>query len=625
MGCLFGMMSIRGLVDETVINSVDTTRGKHLDTYKTSWACLGVQNNSRFESARITSEGKFVIASLSDCFADLDAFNKNVADAYRGGLKEVKDFLESVCTDYSVAILDGERRRLDLTVDALSLRKLYYYFDGDVMLFSSSLKHVVRALLNLRILRLPLRDEDFEIDSILTFILFAVPPPGMTFFAGIKKTMPGELVEYTSKGFNKETLLCLDDHITRITLPGEEDYVNLSDEVIREAIKARVRAAPTTVSLTSGLDSNLIAAYLAEILGNRFLTGINIAYEGFYDESNRALEVGDALGIEVVVNRLNVDSDRLIKSIDECLDILEEPSTRTSYLSRSELLKTSAKYGESLFMGEAADELFGGYWSWLWRWDEIFPTKLFSFFPSSLWNPMIKFGGALLGIKEPLRTMDESLEDFVSVASNPSMGTLFSVAGGSSRFISKELGCPIDCKNLALKTFKPILNSSEKISKINDPIAGKGYLLLMLANIGDVTVDESLASRLDVRLELPYYDLGVSSMFLSMPGHLKVKGKNTKYIIRRLCKSPGLLPESVVYGPKSRFRHPVDEVMWNPDYRAFLEEKIERSHGFVRAQIFEKLLKNLSVKPRRFLRTRERMYTFLHWITLLIEDLACFR
>lgn len=162
--------------------------------------------------------------------------------------------LQRVVGDFALAVWDGEQ--LVLARDFPGQRPLCYWHTGDQMAFAS----MPRGLLALPDVA-PMADER----SLERFARHARPQDDATFFAGIRRVMPGETVVFTPAGARRTAHWSPPRSL--LELPRDEDYVEAVRETLDVAVAARLRGAENGLAchLSAGLDSSAVAATAARL------------------------------------------------------------------------------------------------------------------------------------------------------------------------------------------------------------------------------------------------------------------------------------------------------------------------------------------------------------------------
>jgi asparagine synthetase B (glutamine-hydrolysing) len=92
-----------------------------------------------------------------------------------------------------------------------------------------------------------------------------------------------------------------------------------------------------------------------------------------------------------------------------------------------------------------------------------------------------------------------------------------------------------------------------RVSSISDTISKTSLFLFMLLTQSDVTVDENICSRLGLELKLPYLDSRIVRFAFSINPRHKLRGKVTKYLLRKVIERYNLIPAEIAQQEKSGF------------------------------------------------------------------------
>jgi len=109
-----------------------------------------------------------------------------------------------------------------------------------------------------------------------------------------------------------------------------------------------------TISLSSGIDSTLIASIIKKNFPNLEINSLSITFSDSFDESPFAKQIADRLDI----NHHVVFVDNFLEELPKAIKITEKPfwDLHWYYIARE-----AKKYSKNFFSGDGGDELFGGY------------------------------------------------------------------------------------------------------------------------------------------------------------------------------------------------------------------------------------------------------------------------
>jgi len=261
---------------------------------------------------------------------------------------------------FAIALYDLQKRRLLLVRDHFGIKPFYYYFDEGQqhLLFASEIK----ALLCYQDLK-PTPNESI----IFQYLVQRVHDHSEeTFFAGIKKLLPGELLEIS---FGNSGRLKIDrrkfwslnfDHLNNRTKVGGRDLVEKFANLLEESVRLRLVAdVPVGVCLSGGLDSSTISILISSLTGKAQKTFSAI----FPGEKNNEQEFIDVTNRKTSAKPYFVypKSEGLFAELEELVRVQEEPFISSGPYAQYCVMRKAKKEVKVLLDGQGGDELLAGY------------------------------------------------------------------------------------------------------------------------------------------------------------------------------------------------------------------------------------------------------------------------
>jgi asparagine synthase (glutamine-hydrolysing) len=238
---------------------------------------------------------------------------------------------------FSISLWDRKEKTLYLIRDILGVKPLYYKQKGENIFFSTLIK--------------PLLIEDnysINLDAVNYYSNFGYNDLNETFYKGIFKILPGELLIYKNKKINKKKYLNF-------------NFKNkISDKFIKEKIssiikKQSISDVPISIALSGGIDSNIL---LSNIEKNLKSYSVSFSYMG-----NKNLDAiyaaKRAKKFNINHNEISISDDDFFDSLEKINDLLEEPIGNQNSVSNYFLSKIVKE--KVLFVGDGGDEIFTGY------------------------------------------------------------------------------------------------------------------------------------------------------------------------------------------------------------------------------------------------------------------------
>ncbi|WJJ97090.1 asparagine synthase (glutamine-hydrolyzing) [Algibacter luteus] len=264
--------------------------------------------------------------------------------------KGIDWFLNQANGMFAMALYNSETKTLLLVRDRMGIKPLYFYNDGEHLVFSSEIKAILSS---------GLVDAQFNDEAVDEYLANRYIRTPYTFFKDVFQVNPGTYLR-----IDKELSI---DEIKYWDIPevfnmskeyNEEEILNGLDEEINKAIKYRLIAdVPLGTYLSGGVDSSLITAITAlnkkeEV--NTYTIGFEEINEFEYSEV--IAEKYKTNHHEILMRKEDYMSnwERLINFKDAPLGVPNEIP----------LAVMSSKLKEKITVvlsGEGADELMGGY------------------------------------------------------------------------------------------------------------------------------------------------------------------------------------------------------------------------------------------------------------------------
>jgi asparagine synthase (glutamine-hydrolysing) len=293
---------------------------------------------------------------------------------------------------------------------------------------------------------------------------------------------------------------------------------------------------PVGVFISGGLDSSLLATLASRAIGVDKVHTFSAQFaEASYDESGDAAEL--ARWMRTTHIPVRTDEETLLEALQHVTNGVAEPIADAAVLPTFLLAREARKHVKVILSGEGADELFGGYPTYLGH--KLAPK--YDALPAFLRNA-VRGGVARLPSSGKKVTLEFLLKRFVSDAEKPWVERHLSWFG---------TGLPADINAVGEM---PELPSAGPYP--NDPLLGamlldyRGYLRdNLLVKVDRATMLSSVEAR------APYLDHYLTSFALSLPAQLRVRRFETKWVLKKAAEK--WLPKSVIYRRKRGLSVPI--------------------------------------------------------------------
>ena len=437
---------------------------------------------------------------------------------------------------FAVALWVERERRLVLVRDRMGIKPLYYHRRGDDVYFGSELKAI-------------LEHEDvprqLDLSALEDYLSVNYVPGQQTLIEGIRKVPPGHLLEWhQGRMWLERWWKAPAPGGRRISL---EDAKSELDGLLRDSVREHLVAdVPLGVWSSGGIDSSTVLHYAATESRDRLKT-FSVSFHGrSFDESRYFREVAQVYGTDHHEFDLNPDVE-LQSAIEDFAYYSDEPSADAGALPVWYLSRMSRRHVTVALSGEGADELFGGYLTYVA--DRL--ARPFRMVPK--------------GVRRAARG---ALERYIPVSDEK-----ISLEYKLKRWIEGSLLDPDEAHFFWNGTF-----SREQRQQIW-PGSNGGGLRRLVRELGIprcgvldryLAVDQnyyladdilyktdrmSMAHSLEVRP--PFLDHRIVEFAAGLPERLKIRGMKQKFLLKELMR--GKLPESVLSRKKTGFDIPTHD------------------------------------------------------------------
>ncbi len=245
---------------------------------------------------------------------------------------------------FALSIYDCDKDKLYLIRDHVGVKPLYYYFNNKNNKFAYS--SLIKPLL------LVSGEIKLNKDAIKYYANFNRNDLKETFYKNIFKVLPGELIIFENKELKRKNFLTFNFDKKFKKKEFRSDIKNYFS-------KQFVSDVPVALSLSGGIDSNLIFSELLENKKNQFR-----CYSVFFKGSQKYTKDFNYAKNLCQINNVNfqpveVSFESFIENFEKVVEIVEEPVANTNSISNMIL---SEKIEEKvLFSGDGGDEVFTGY------------------------------------------------------------------------------------------------------------------------------------------------------------------------------------------------------------------------------------------------------------------------
>lgn len=435
---------------------------------------------------------------------------------------------------FAVAIWDARERRMVLARDPAGQKPLYYaYQPGRWLLLASTLAPLIRYA-----------GAELPIDAevVNDYVRFGFPPDGQAMLKNVYCVPPGSFVSI-DVGHEPRVHRYFDLAATATQAPArqgdERTQLEQFRELMRDAVRSRMVAdVPLGAFLSGGLDSSLIVALMAEHEPDAVKTYTIGFDQPEFDESAHAARIAAHLGVQNTVRVLR--GQDVLDQLPDVVRHFDEPMADYSVLPTLAVSKLAREHVTVALTGDGADEEFGGYKYYLaQRWMEGYlkhtPSSARAFIAKAA--PLVPNAGARR----------------IAARSGAKDAALFFGLGGFYRGATGDaVNRLLGERDVAPERVAAFLRSHPLRSTVEAGMLYDATHTLPQAWLHKVD-RASMAVSLEARS--PFLDRRVLEFAFSLPLELRIRGRQKKYIVRRLLDD--YLPAALIDRPKQGFTAPV--------------------------------------------------------------------
>ena len=480
---------------------------------------------------------------------------------------------------FSLAIWDNHAARLLLARDRSGEKPLFYAELGDELAFASEPK---------ALLAYPALDRGLDPVAAATCLALGYVLAPRTMHRAVRSLPPGHTLVADAAGMRTNAYWRADDFAARSggATPALEAAAGALRNTLRRAVARELMAdVPVGVFVSGGLDSSLLTALAAEHFEHGGIFTYTVSFgDPSYDESGPAAVIADRF--HTAHRTVACDPDNLHRALDVMRERLDEPLGDPAILPTYLLSEAARRDVKVILSGEGADELFGGYPTYLGH----RAAGVWASLPRPLREALAR--GVRAWPSSPGKvTLEFLLKRFVSNAALPPLARHFEWFGALGPAALDDVLGP---------------NATAGLAEARAEIEGKGTPALAGREVVDgmllldfVTyLPDDLLTKVDratmlasVEARAPFLDRQVMELALGLPSALKIRGVTTKAVLKEAARP--LLPADIVRRQKRGLSVPI--ATWiNAGLRAEVDRVLARdrldAEGWIRPEPIHRLL-----------------------------------
>jgi asparagine synthase (glutamine-hydrolysing) len=481
-----------------------------------------------------------------------------------------KDCAKHLRGMFAFALWDQTRQTLLLARDHLGQKPLFYYQDDERFLFGSEVKAILAS---------GLVQPQIDLEGLWHYVSMRFLPDQYTLFKGIRKLPAGTLLCLQDGTCHLERYWSLD--FTRKLQSGEAAILDELDHLLHETVAMHLLSdVRVGAFLSGGIDSSLVSAMMAKANQDKRpvpVFSIGVEEQGF-NELPYARIVAARYGLEAHEQVVAADLIRLLPVMVHHMDEPADPFGAGVFLV-SRLARDTVKV---VLTGDGGDENFAGYDRFVGQRLLDYYCLLPAWFRREVAQRLVDRLPESFGYKsfaQKARWLNEM--SFFSGAERyaRSMSALRFTQEAKQALFTATAQSGIEDYASDRKIMD--LFEAENVDHVVDRMLHTDLMSRMPDHLL-VTVDRmSMAHSLETRS--PLIDHKVVEYAASIPGELKLKGNQLKYLLRKVAER--YLPRELITREKQGFGFPLG-IWMRTELRQFMQNLFADSR-MIELGIFE--------------------------------------
>jgi asparagine synthase (glutamine-hydrolysing) len=470
---------------------------------------------------------------------------------------------------FAFAVWDDSRRRLVLGRDRVGKKPLYYWHDGQRLVFGSEIKAVLAH---------PAVPRDLNERAIPAYLTFGYVPTPETFFAGIRSVPPASVLVFSEEGLEIQEYWA--PPVPGVSCTPVEASLDEAAGSVRAMLEAAVQRrllsdVPLGAFLSGGIDSSAIVG-LMSLASDAPVETFTIGFhddEG-HDEREYARQVARHFGTN---HHERVVEPHAVDLVEQLLWHHDQPFGDSSAIPTYLLSEFTSEHVTVALSGDGGDELFAGY--------ERFAAARAAAQLGRVPSSVRRAGLATLRSSAAVLRGSYWPQRLVRFAGRAELGLPDAYLSWLS-YVDEErrqallAGRPADRgRDWGLEDYRRIWAGSAG-APLTDRLLNINFRTYLLDDLTVKTDRMSMAHGLEVRS--PFLDRELTEFALCLPPETKLRGLSLKRVLKRAVAD--LLPPNIVSRRKRGFGVPLRR-WFQTDLQPFVESRLGGPESRVRSHL----------------------------------------
>ncbi len=461
---------------------------------------------------------------------------------------------------FAIALWDKQERQLYLMRDRMGEKPLYYGWLAGLFVFASELKALQPFLA---------QSATVNRDALATYLQLGYIPAPHSIYEGIHKLEPGQYLQISTadkgKPVKPRTWWSMRDTALKAAqnpFRSETEALAALEQQLRTSVRLQAQAdVPLGAFLSGGVDSSLMTALL-QAESTQPVRTFTIGFEqAGFNEAQHARAVAKHLG--TLHTELQVGGQEALAVIPQLPVFYDEPFADTSQIPTWLVCQQARQHVTVALSGDAGDELFGGYSSYLWSgriWQKVawLPaagrnalSQLITALPPTHWNqlarlishsPQEQLGDHLHKLANALRNTQSVHDLFLNLATRWPATEQLVIGGGHGQPAQGMWNTPLE----TLGSEQPGWTNEQSMLLFDSMTELPGDILCKIDRA-------AMANSLETRI--PLLDHRLFELAWRLPPAMKIRQGQGKWALRQILYRH--VPAELIERPKQGFNVPL--------------------------------------------------------------------
>ncbi|NNE98780.1 MAG: asparagine synthase (glutamine-hydrolyzing) [Pyrinomonadaceae bacterium] len=441
---------------------------------------------------------------------------------------------------FAFAVWDERKNQLFIARDRVGIKPLYYVHDDQGNLFFAS---EIKSLTEAKAVK-----PNLNYDALPDQLANHGTSYDETLYEGVKRLMPGHFLVWKDGEISIKKYWNLEYEPKHFGL-SDQDYVEQWLAEFKESVRLRLMAdVPLGMFLSGGIDSSAIAAVMSELVSEPIKTFSVGFKEREANEFKYARMVSEKFGTDH--HEITITPEQFFSKLPDLIWHEDEPLGFVASVPLYFVSELAQKHVKVVLTGEGSDEMMAGYARYYKGLKLLEYGKKYESLTPSFVRSVVRSGLRTL----PNRLNKKLNRTFLSLDSDVESlyfdnFAIFNKAN-QDQLLSDETKSRISDRD----PYQHIIhwfekeNAEELLDKLLY-VDTKTYLHELLMKQDQMSMAASIESR------VPFLDHELVEFTAKMPTSLKLRGTDTKWILREAMK--GILPKEILSREKMGFPVPI--------------------------------------------------------------------